>query len=323
MSEENLLKIKDFYHLRGATEPASQIVAVGGGKGGVGKSFVSSNLAIFLSNLGMSTIVIDLDLGAANVHTFLGEGTPKIGIGDFIREPHAKLEDFAIPTKFRHLKLVSGHNDSLDIANITDEQRTRLMSAIFNLKADVIVLDLSAGTHSTTLDFFLMAQKHLVTLTPEPSSIENAYRFMKAAFFRRIKRHELQLNLRSTVDEIMNHCNDRGVRSPADLLRAIREQDPDNGARLVERMQKLHFRLVMNQSRGQKDVELGRSIPSVCQKYFGIPASFLGHLDYDNAVWQSLRKMRPMLIEYPHSRLYSQLMAMTRDLMQDLRKKAV
>ena len=75
--------------------------------------------------------------------------------------------------------------------------------------------------------------------------------------------------------------------------------------------------------RTNKDVELGFAIQSVCQKYFGLNAHYLGHLDHDNAVWQSLRKKRPLLLEYPNSRLYTQILGITRDLVNPNSRKLV
>lgn len=71
--------------IRGRAQANSTIIAVGGGKGGVGKSFVSTNIAIFLANMGFSTTLMDLDLGAPNVHTSLGEPLPAKKLSRFLR----------------------------------------------------------------------------------------------------------------------------------------------------------------------------------------------------------------------------------------------
>ena len=74
---KNVKNISDFKSfVRGSGVPASIIVAVGGGKGGVGKSFLSTNIGIFLANMGFNTVIVDCDLGAPNVHTCLGEPPP-------------------------------------------------------------------------------------------------------------------------------------------------------------------------------------------------------------------------------------------------------
>ncbi len=309
--------------LRGSLEPKAKIIAFGGGKGGVGKSFVSSNIALFLANMGYKTILIDLDLGCANAHTSLGEGQPKTGIGDFIRGSINSLDHIAAATNHPNLRLISGCSDDLEIANLNLDERSRLMSSIFNLSADYIILDLSAGTNNTTLDFFLMAQYHVVVFTPEPTSIENAYRFMKASFFRKIKRFERQLGLENILNEIMAEKDKFHIKHPADLVTAISKVSPHKAVELIQEMNKLHFHIVLNQTRSFKDVEIGRSVQSVANKFFGTPTDFIGHLEYDNAVWQSLRKRKPLLVEYPHSRLYAQILNITKSIAYEDRYKAV
>ena len=298
--------------LRGQVEPKSHIIAIGGGKGGVGKSFISSSLAIFLAHMGYKTCAIDLDLGSANLHTSLGAGLPGKGIGDLITQPNIKLEDLKTATPFPNLSIISGASDDLSMADIHQNDRTKIMSSIYNMESDFIILDLSAGTHQTTIDFFLMAQTKLVVMTPDPSSIENGYRFMKAAFHRRIKRFEFQLQLETLIHEIMSNKAKYSVRSPSDLIKAVSEIDPIKGDKLQGLMSLLNFQLVINQTRSYKEVELGSSVQSVCNKYFGVPCSVIGQIEHDNAVWQSQRKRRHLLIEYPYSRLYAQLMGMAR-----------
>jgi flagellar biosynthesis protein FlhG len=309
--------------VRGSAQAGSILIAVGGGKGGVGKSFISSNLGIFLANMGFNTVLVDLDLGAPNLHTCLGEMPPKLNFHDYLTGQHQKLAEVAVATQFPRLRLISGSNDHKELANITVAEQSRLMSALYHLEADFTILDLSAGTHTSTLDFFLMAHRHLVTLTPDPTSIENAYRFMKASFFRRIKRYERQLQLEPLVAELMANSAEHGIKVPADLMTAILKADPQRGLELQNVMSRLSFDLILNQARGSKDVQVGQSIQTVAKKYFGLQTSMLGHIDYENTVWHALRKRRPLLLEAPHSLLYSQILGIARDLASPHLKKAV
>lgn len=313
--------VQDFTFLRGQVDPLATIIAVGGGKGGIGKSFVSSSLAIFLAHMGFETTLVDLDLGAANLHTSLGVGLPEIGINEYLENPNLSLQDVTTKTIYPRLSLIAGSTENYNATNVSDEQKTRLMSSLYKLNTKFIVLDLSAGTHDTTIDFFLCATRRLVVMTPEPSSIENAYRFMKASFYRRLKRFEFQLHLQDLIEGVMSNKNEWGIRSPSDLLRVVCEQDPTNGERLRRLMDQMQFELILNQSRSFKDSELGPQMKSVCQKYFGVPCDLIGQLEYDNAVWQSLRKKKPLLIEYPHSRLYAQLLSISRRLTANHSKK--
>lgn len=317
---EAALKI-DQIQQTGPVKPMAEIIAIGSGKGGVGKSFFSSSLAFFLSQFGHDVLLIDLDLGAPNLHTNLGLNPNHKGINEFLTNPELTLDDVTQTTPFHHLRFIGGSSDALDIANITDDQKTRLMSALLQQKAKYIILDLSAGTHQSTMDFFLLATRKLLVFTPEPSSVENAYRFMKSAFFRKLKRYEFQLQIQNELKLLANNQAAGSIKNPSDLLKQIVEKDPVIGQRVIDAVSQLNFEIVLNQSRSHKDSELGASLQSVSSKYFGVNCNYLGHVDHDNAVWQSLRRRRHMLVESPQSKLYVQLMGITRRLASTLKSR--
>ena len=302
----------DFAPLRGRIEPGSTIIAVGGGKGGVGKSFVSSSLSIFLAQLGYNTLAVDLDLGGANLHTALGLPLSDKGINEFINNPKIEFKDIIQETHWPKLKIISGSSETYDTANVDETTRSRVMSAIFRHQADFTVLDLSAGTHLTTLDFFLMANHKVVVFTPEPSSVENAYRFLKSAFFRKLRRYEHQLHLKSQIDELLGNRNEHGIKNPADLIRVLVKKEPVLGTKLKNILTDMGFEIVLNQARTRQEVDMGYALQSVCNKYFGFPCEFLGGLEYDNAVWQSLRQKNHLLMANRQSHLYAQIMTIAR-----------
>lgn len=300
--------------MRGRVQAGSTIIAVGAGKGGVGKSFVSSSLAIFLAQLGHSTVLIDLDLGASNLHTWLGQGLPNRSIQEFVHNPGTKLEDLLHPTMWSKLQFIGGASEMLLPADVDDFSRARLMSAIFRFPADYVILDLSAGTHLSTLDFFLMAHHNLVLFTPEPSSVENAYRFMKAAFYRKLKRYEYQLHIKEQLDEFLANPHVSGIRSPSEFIRKLCGKDAVLHHKVQNILRQIDYRVVLNQARTAQDASLGPAIQSVCNKHFGLSCGLLGTLDYDNAVWQSLRQKHHLLMANRQSHLYAQLMGMARRL---------
>lgn len=304
----------EFSPLRGRIEPGSTIIAVGGGKGGVGKSFISSSISIFLAQLGYDTLAVDLDLGGANLHTSLGVPLTNRGINEFIMDQNSDFSGLIQDTHWPRLKIVSGSSETLDVANVDEVQRSRIMSAIFRHKADFTVLDLSAGTHHSTLDFFLMAKHKVVVFTPEPSSIENAYRFLKASFFRKLRRYEHQLQLKVQIDELLANRTTHGIKNPSDLIRVLVQREPVFGLKLKHILGEMNYQIVLNQARTRQETEMGLALQSVCNKYFGFHCDFLGGLEYDNAVWQSLRQKNHLLMANRQSHLYAQLMKIARSL---------
>jgi flagellar biosynthesis protein FlhG len=289
------------------TSRVKQIWAIGGGKGGVGKSLISSNLAIALSRLGNKVIAADLDLGGANLHTTLGAGLPKQTLSDFLSHRTESLQDCVSQSGIPNLEILSGAQDSIHVANLEPADKIRLLQKARDLDADYLVFDLGAGTSTNTLDFFLYADVGVIVLLPEPTSIENAYRFIKSAYYRRLSVSPRLKKVRHLIEIAMDTKNENGIRTPSDLFREVNAFDPETGIHLKEEIEKFRLKLIVNQARTQTDVDIGFSVKSVCKKYFGIEVDYIGYLDYDSAVWQAVRRKRPLLLEFPNSQLVSSL----------------
>lgn len=314
-SEESLLQHRPMtISHNGKTK---QIWAVGGGKGGVGKSLISANLSIILAQLGHKVAAIDLDLGAANLHTCLGVDIPAVTLSDFFSKRVEDINQVLIPTGIKNLSLISGAQDSIGVANLKHTLKSKLLQKLFEIEADVLVFDLGAGTAYNTIDFFLSANVGILVLLPEPTSIENTYRFIKSAYYRKLKLSESLFEIRPLIDMAMDQKNPMGIRSPADLLREAAKYNPDIGQKLRDEIKTFKPKLIINQARTQSDIDIGFSIKSVCKKYFGVDMEYVGYLDYDSAVWQSVRRKRPVCLEFPNSKLAGHFQRIVKQLIQE------
>ena len=281
---------------------SQQIWAVGGGKGGVGKSLFAANISIFLALLGNKVVSIDLDLGGANLHTCLGIPIPDKTLSDYVTKKASSLEEIIAPTPIKNLSIISGAQDSVGMANLKRIQKVKLMRKLSNIDADYIIFDLGAGTTFNTLDFFLMAHKGILLVLPEPTSIENTYRFIKSIHHRKLVHTEELLDIRPLINQVMNTKMGKNI-SPSQLIDRAIDLDPHLGEKLRFEMERLRPKLVVNQVRTQSDIDIGFSMKSICKKYFGVYLDYVGYLDYDSAVWQSVKKRRPLLMEFPNCKL--------------------
>lgn len=281
-----------------------KIWAIGGGKGGVGKSLVSANVAICLALMGHKVVAVDLDLGGANLHTCLGLPIPSVTLSDYVSKKVTNFEDLLVATPITNLKIISGAQDELGMANLKHMHKNQIIRKLHDLDADYILFDLGAGTAFNTIDFFITADKGILVVLPEPTSIENTYRFIKSVFYRRLKMVDGVSDIEHLINESMNAKLAAGsTTSPSDLVRKITEISPEVGLRIKNEMAQFRPNLIINQVRSQADIDIGYSIQSICRKYFGIEMTFPGYLDYDQSVWQSVRKRKPLLIEFPNSKL--------------------
>lgn len=281
--------------------PSGRIIAVGGGKGGIGKSLCSASLSIALTRLGYKVVVMDADLGGANLHTCLGVAPPVVTLSDFVNRRVRSLDDVAVATPIPNLSLVAGALDVLDSANPTHQQKTRLLRHIVRLQADYIIVDLGAGTSFNILDFFLLAEHGILVVVPEPTSVENAYRFLKAAYLRRFRTVEKVYGIKALIDEAMEQRNAMGIRTPRDLVAAVKLRDVEAGTALEQEMGRMRVRLLVNQARESVDARVGDQIRLACQRYYGITLDYLGSVPNDDAVWKAVRAKQPLMVSAPDS----------------------
>lgn len=284
----------------GLQTPKKEIWAVGGGKGGTGKSFLSANLGIALTRMGKRVLLVDADLGCANLHTCLGV-TPGATLSDFIQGKIRNIESVLTQTEIPNLALISGAQDYLEIANPKHSQKMRLIRQIHELNFEYIILDLGAGTSFTNLDFFLSADTGILSVIPEPTSIENVYRFIKSAFYRRFKKIARDPEVKEMITLAMDEKNERGIRTPHDLIDQVASMNEKAGQKLKEAVYTFSPKIVVNQVRSKDDMTLGFSMRSSCGKYFGIKVDYAGYIEYDDHVWQATKKKRPLLLEFPYS----------------------
>ncbi len=280
----------------------ARVWAVGGGKGGIGKSFLTANLGVAAAGLGKRVILIDADLGGPNLHTCLGvRGGSRVNLSDYLEGRIDDLEKVAIETPVPGLRLILGTIGHIGARETTRAQRVELLRAIGELPADLVILDLAAGTERWNLDFFLVSDSGFIVTTPEPTAIENAYGFLRAAFYRRLGHAMAESSVRELLRESMDQRNERGIRTPADLLEEVSRLDEEEGKRFRQVLQEFRPRLILNQVQSSEEVKMGFSIRSVCRRYFGIELDYVGYVNFDPAVWRSVKDRRPLTVAYPQS----------------------
>jgi flagellar biosynthesis protein FlhG len=238
---------------------------------------------------------VDGDLEGANLHTTLGMPAPRVSLADFVAQREDDLGKLLVDTSVSNLQLVAGTHSNLGGAQPSHLRRVRLMRALRQLRTDFVLIDLGAGNHSSVLDYFLVGDEGIVVLQPEPTSVENAYAFLRAAFYRRLRLAMVGHGVRKLVTLAMDQRNERGIRTPVELLREIEALDAVEGTRFVETMRAFRPRFVVNAVRTAEDVKLGFAVCSVCRKYFGIEADYLGYVNHDDSARQSVAARRPVV----------------------------
>lgn len=309
-------------HARQSTPDGSgaTLWAIGGGKGGVGKSLLSSSLAIGFARRGQRCALIDLDLGAANAHSLLGMRTPPLTLSDFIERRVDAIADILSPTPFENLWLAGGARASLDLANPKYSQKERLLRQLRDLDFEHVFLDLSAGCAFNVLDFFLAAQQRIAVLIPEATSIENTQHFLKTAFFRSLRKVAKQEPLRSAIRRALGDPG-LGVHSARDLLHAVQGIDAEAGALLAERAAAFAPMLVINQISAYAPGDCASQIALSCRHYLAASVRERGRIPRDERVREALAKGGHVLDVFPGSEFAIAIESLTEDLLAQKQAK--
>ena len=274
-----------------------QIWAIGGGKGGAGKSVVSTILAFWLARMGKRTVLVDLDLGGANQHTLLGIKSPLKTLNDFITRKFATLEDICIDTEAQNLRLISGASDVLSLANPHFSQKVKLINHFSRIDADYVMLDLGAGTSFNVLDFFLAANNKIVVLTPEPTSIQNAYIFIRNAVYRRLSRLSSKTpSLQALIKTAMDPKNVLKIRTVKELLMFIEESGGEDVMEVLKKeIDNIRLTVITNMARDNKEKNAGRIVQTVAEKYLTIQSTDLFSVSYDKQINAMVSDMVPLI----------------------------
>ncbi|MCL6611817.1 MAG: MinD/ParA family protein [Peptococcaceae bacterium] len=163
---------------RKAGGPGARVIAVASGKGGVGKTSLVVNLAITLAAMGQRVVIFDADLGLANAEVLLGI-TPPYTLFDCLYGSK-DIEDIIIPGPCG-VRLVSGGSGFLELANLDSERRQQIIESLsyFDREADFLIIDTGAGISRNVLGFVAAANEVIVVVTPEPTSLTDAYSLIK------------------------------------------------------------------------------------------------------------------------------------------------
>ena len=261
-----------------STAPSARIWTVGGGKGGVGKSVISVNLAVRLAQLGQTVMLVDGDLGGANLDALLGCDRPPKSIAHFFARQAPSLEACAVPTGVERLSLIAGDAEVLGSANPMHAQKLKLIRHLKRLPCDVVVLDLGAGTSFNTLDLYLAGDEQIVVTTPEPTAVQNCFAFIKAATLRDLER-------RTGIKrrDIDHHS-----------LRRLGRESPEAWSALHRTT-----RLLVNRASPAEGRRVTNLLHDLTGRFLGGRVQLLGIVHDDNCVPSSVRRMTPLCVSAP------------------------
>jgi flagellar biosynthesis protein FlhG len=278
-----------------------KIIAVGGAKGGVGKSALAANLAVGLSLLGQQVVLADLDLGGADVHLYLGVKSLAKTWNDLLDKKVNSIEDILTPTPFEGLKLIGGDSSKLGSDNLPYGQKRKIMRHLREIDGDYLILDLGGNTSYNALDFFLFADTKIVISGTEPASILDSYSFVKVAFYRFLERFFSEHDsLKDLGQKIKNGSWEQSKDLTLDdIFKEVRERDATAYDKIKKQHDRFRVSLVVNMAENRKDFQIAESMRSVLKEKCFLNVVILGTIPFDKLARRAARSFTPIIVEYP------------------------
>lgn len=278
-----------------------EIWAIGGGKGGTGKSFITSSIGTYLASKGSRVVLIDADLGGANLHSFLGINRPKNSLTDFFDGNKVPLNEIIVECGIPGMGLVTGNLYSLDSDNIKYVQKLKFFRQIKALDTDYILLDLGAGSHNNTIDTFLQADKMIVVTVPEITAIENMYYFIKNVFFRRLKMAFGANGMKDILQDTWKKRKQYDIKNLRELVEYLMTMSGEIRQIVDRELSNFKVHIILNQLKNPRDANTGFSIRSVCTKFLGFSTLYSGFIGFDENVLRCINKKQPYMLANPFS----------------------
>ena len=274
------------------------IISVGGGKGGVGKSTITANIGALLVRNKYSVGFIDADLGGANLHLCLGIRRPPRGLQDYIRGKYKTLSEITVPVSLPRSWLISGASDIMELANPNFAQKQKIIRNLARMEADFILVDLGAGSDNHVTDFYAAFPFGIIVTDGLPTSIENAYGFLKNGILRGLARlfsgnGEIQNSIRTFSDP----QSGKGCATVGELLEGLARGFPAAVEQMRMWLRQRRTFLVLNMVKDPEDVKVGERFVEMVKKYLSINIYYIGYIIFSPDVRKSIKAMRP-LVEY-------------------------
>ncbi len=263
-------------------------ISIGSGKGGTGKTTLLCNLALLLAKKGKKVCLVDLDIGGADTHLLFGLFEPKYSLTDFLNKKFDSLSEVAHTFySFHGLQIIPGTGSTLQTANMSYQEKQRLLRAISALDVDVVLLDVGAGTSYHTLDFFMYSDIQICVTMPEPTSIMDLFGFLQLATIRKVLSSFLSS---SEVGKILKKNSFPTLKDVFDLAEQTQE-----GAKEKAQQALLFFHPLLVINRDVDNARLNKvKLKQLVAKYLGIDIPLLGNIPEDPAIKDALRAYMPV-----------------------------
>jgi len=273
-------------------EEVKKLIAIAGGKGGVGKSFLAVSMGIMLARQRYNTVIVDASFSSASVHQLLNIGVPKCSIQDYIENRITALNELLLACNVPNLQFIAGSPGTINTVNLGYHTKRRILRNIRKIDADYIILDLGPGHHYNHLDFFNQADIKIAVISPEPMAVQDGYNFLKVSLLRWLVSGFKHNRILSSI--LQDTCKTMSYNRAAPI-QLLSERINDLGEPFIgqwsDRIRNYRPSLLVNQVRSQDDIRECLSLQYAAHDLLGLEFDKIDCIHYDPSI-RTLHKNR-------------------------------
>ncbi len=296
-----------------------KIISIGGGKGGTGKTFMAANLGVHMASMGKKVIVVDLNIGAPNLHAFLGINLPTRSLREFFNDKYENLHSLLIQSPYSDIQLISGGSDVLGFATLAYSQKQRLLRGLKSLNCEILILDIPSGLSADSLDWFLFAPGGVCVLDPQPPALESSFHFIKNAVYKIIiQQYKNNPESQKLIEEAVNARSRLNVSTVEELIAVLDELNPASAGNARQALADYHPSIVVNNIKTDIDADIGSQFKALVKKYLGIDIIELGNVAQDKDFTLSIGGKMPYVVFQDKTSTSRDIKSIACKLIQDL-----
>jgi flagellar biosynthesis protein FlhG len=275
----------------------AKVIAIGGGKGGTGSTLLANGLAVFLAQLGKKTLYVDAHPQGPTAAATFGVARTDASLAPWSPFPYDPRGN---ECSVAGVRVLDAMREDGPVAEVSLRSPRKIAAAS---QAEFVLFDLGSGVRPRTLDVMCEADVIVLAVSPEPTSVEALWRLVRHLYARRVANALRLADDRDTCDELERIVQiGAGPPPPLRLATVLAARSPETSQIVYTELSKLRVRFVVNPSRSRADIELGDSLVRVALRLAGPVLEYLGHVEYDDAVFLAARRRRPLLVEAPATR---------------------
>ncbi len=274
-----------------------RIVAIGGGKGGVGKTILSTMLGICLASSGKKVVIVDLDFAGANLHGYLKNLDNPSSLNHFLQRKTYDLNELAQETIFENLYMIKGVTNLFVTSHFKNWEKRKLLNHLCKIDADYVILDLGAGSSYTVIDFFLGAHDQIVVSACDALAMHDAYGFVRAVLMRKLE-HAFrdQPDFYMAIAEGGDLNKGRYAKSLSTVLGSLSGFSGDFIDMAENHIRTFQPKLIVNMVRDDDEPHEIQALRLAVADLLGVGLDLWGQIRYDANIRKAVQMLRPDML---------------------------